>query len=537
MDKLLEKLKELGNRILEWWNRFTTKQKTLIVMVISAVILAIVILVTVLNQPQYILLKNCENTTEAASVRDLLEEEELTYTVSDDGLEFRILKSQQSDAILLLGSNNIRTAGYGIENVTSGGFSTTESDKQKQYVYYLEKYIEDNVLEPQEAVKSATVTLNVPENTGTLIDSDKESFASVTVNLKEEISPETAAALARAIATGIGNPTTRNITIMDTEGNMLFSGDDEYSASGTANAQLSVKAEAERLVTSEVKQVLLGTNEFDKIEVATNLVLDFSTSSRTDHTYSAPEGREEGMVSHEDDFSQINESGISGVPGTDSNGDDGTTYVLEDNSNSSSETNETSRDYLPNESIETRETPAGLINYSQSSLSVAMIRHIVIKEEDVERQGLLDTVTWEEYKLANQERTKLEVDEDLLDVVAKATGINADNIAIVAYSENVFFDDEGSGISATDIMQIVLIIIILALLAFVVLRSMRGEKHEEEEEELSVESLLQSTPEAQLEDISFEDESETRKLIGKFVEENPEAAANLLRNWLNEDWG
>ncbi|MDE7277095.1 MAG: flagellar M-ring protein FliF, partial [Lachnospiraceae bacterium] len=183
MDKLLEKLKELGNRILEWWNRFTTKQKTLIVMVISAVILAIVILVTVLNQPQYILLKNCENTTEAASVRDLLEEEELTYTVSDDGLEFRILKSQQSDAILLLGSNNIRTAGYGIENVTSGGFSTTESDKQKQYVYYLEKYIEDNVLEPQEAVKSATVTLNVPENTGTLIDSDKESFASVTVNL------------------------------------------------------------------------------------------------------------------------------------------------------------------------------------------------------------------------------------------------------------------------------------------------------------------------------------------------------------------
>ncbi len=283
--------------------------------------------------------------------------------------------------------------------------------------------------------------------------------------------------------------------------------------------------------------MLLGTNEFDKIEVATNLVLDFSTSSRTDHTYSAPEGREEGMVSHEDDFSQINESGISGVPGTDSNGDDGTTYVLEDNSNSSSETNETSRDYLPNESIETRETPAGLINYSQSSLSVAMIRHIVIKEEDVERQGLLDTVTWEEYKLANQERTKLEVDEDLLDVVAKATGINADNIAIVAYSENVFFDDEGSGISATDIMQIVLIIIILALLAFVVLRSMRGEKHEEEEEELSVESLLQSTPEAQLEDISFEDESETRKLIGKFVEENPEAAANLLRNWLNEDWG
>ena len=29
---------------------------------------------------------------------------------------------------------------------------------------------------------------------------------------------------------------------------------------------------------------------------------------------------------------------------------------------------------------------------------------------------------------------------------------------------------------------------------------------------------------------------ETRKMIDKFVDENPEAVANLLRNWLNEGW-
>ena len=52
-----------------------------------------------------------------------------------------------------------------------------------------------------------------------------------------------------------------------------------------------------------------------------------------------------------------------------------------------------------------------------------------------------------------------------------------------------------------------------------------------------METLLQSTPEVQLEDISLENESEEKRLVSKFVEENPEAAANLLRNWLNEDWG
>ena len=80
------------------------------------------------------------------------------------------------------------------------------------------------------------------------------------------------------------------------------------------------------------------------------------------------------------------------------------------------------------------------------------------------------------------------------------------------------------------------IALILALLAFVVIRSMRAKKEATEEEELSVESMLQSTPEDTLEDIDIETKSETRKLIEKFVDENPEAAANLLRNWLNEDW-
>ena len=52
-----------------------------------------------------------------------------------------------------------------------------------------------------------------------------------------------------------------------------------------------------------------------------------------------------------------------------------------------------------------------------------------------------------------------------------------------------------------------------------------------------METLLQSQPEIELEDISTEQASETRKLIEKFVDENPEAVANLLRNWLSEDWG
>lgn len=536
MDKLLDKLKELGSRILEWWNRFTAKQKTLIVAGVAVVIIAIVFIVSMLTQPQYVLLRECESTAEAAEVRDLLQGEDMTFEVSDDGLVIKILRDQLSDANLLLGANNIKAASYGIDNVTDGSFSTTESDKQKKYVVYLEESLEHDFLMKFTAVKSANVTLHIPENDGTLIASEEESFATVVLELKDEFSADSAAYLARAIATAIGNTTTNNIVIMDSEGNMLFTGDDNYTVSGTANAQLSVKAEAEKQVINEVRKVLLGTKEFDNVEVATNLILDFSTMERTTHNYSAPDGRTEGMKAHEDIFNSENTSNVGGIPGTDSNDDD-STYVMEDNGNSSSTQSEQSTDYLPNEEITTITTPAGLVDYSQSSLAASLIKYNMIREEDVDAQGELDGITWEEYKLAHTERTRMEVDEEFYAAVANATGISADRISLVAYSENIFFDAEGPNITATDIMQIVLIIVILALLAFVVLRSMRGEKHEEEEEELAVETLLQSTPETQLADITVENETEERRLINKFVEENPEAAANLLRNWLNEDWG
>ena len=100
------------------------------------------------------------------------------------------------------------------------------------------------------------------------------------------------------------------------------------------------------------------------------------------------------------------------------------------------------------------------------------------------------------------------------------------------------YDD--SSISVTDILQIVLAVLIFALLGYVVFRSTQKAKEVEEvEPEVSVESLLQQTEEAEkdnLENIGYQEKSETRRLIEQFVDDNPEAVALLLRNWLNEDW-
>ncbi len=532
---MADKAKELLEKVKAWWNKFTSKQKTIIIGVAAVVVLAFAILFTVLSQTKYVDLRTCETAKEASEITELLETAGVKYTVSDDGLRIKVDESKESDANLLLGANGFMVEGYSFDNVTSGGFSATETDKQRKYVVYLQDAIARDFIGMFESVKTAVVKLNLPENDGTLIQKEEEASAAICLGIDGEFTTDNAAFLAKAVSTILGNETTERITIMDTKGNLLYSGEDNYSIGGAASTQLDVKKQAESQFESEVKRVLGATNEFSMIEVAPNLDIDFSSKDTTTHDYSAPDGRTEGMLANENIFSSEAENGSGDVPGTDSNTE--TTYVLPDSATSSSTTTEENREYLPNERVEKESQPAGKIIYENSSIAVTGLEYVVINEDDAKRQGLLDGITWEEYKINNAGRTRMEVDDELYSVVSNATGIPLEKITIVKYSENYFVDSQGLGIGASDIVQIILIIVILALLGFVVLRSMASKKEETQEEELSVETLLQSTPASELEDIEVETKSETRKMIDKFVEENPEAAANLLRNWLNEDWG
>lgn len=533
---MADKAKEILNRIVEWWNKFTPKQKTIIVCAFAGVILAIGILSYVLTRPQYSVLKICDSTAVAAEVTELLESNEITNYTSQDALTIYVLDEQLSEARLVLGANDISSEGFGIEDVTSGGFSTTESDKQKRYVYYKETKMEED-LRANDFVKEAHVTLTVPEDDGTLISQNLDSSASVVLELAGDMPSEVATSLAHYIATALGNSNTDNVTIIDTVGNLLFSGETQAAGVGNVSTQFAAKQEAEKLVKQEVKSVLLGTTLYDAVEVASNLSLDFSSYKETDHNYYVADGLSQGYLASENLYSSENESGIGGEPGTGSNDEDGATYVIQDSDGSTSTVTEEERKYLPSETVTEKITPAGLIVYDESSVSVTAKKLHMYNEEELEDQGLLDDITWEEFKLANADQIKLDVDEDMYSIVQTATGIPIENISIVAYEVPVFLDKEGANVQATDVIQILLIIAILAVLAFVVIRSMRLQKEEDTEEELAVENLLQSTPDAEIENIDLDSKSDARKMIEKCVDENPEAVANLLRNWLTEDWG
>jgi len=160
-------------------------------------------------------------------------------------------------------------------------------------------------------------------------------------------------------------------------------------------------------------------------------------------------------------------------------------------------------------------------------------------EKEMKKNGKLDGTTFDEFMFANQEATELTVPANVITLVSRATGVPEENIQILAWQVPIFQPDEGGGFfTFTNILMIVLAILIVALLIFVVFRGLAPVEVVELEPELSVEQLLATTKENQsLDDMEFSDKSETRKMIEKFVDENPEATAQLLRNWLSDEWG
>ncbi len=539
---MVDRLKELLQRVLEWWNKFTAKQKTIIISVSAGVILALAILGTVLTRPQYETLITCDTPKKASEITELLEGDSIPYQITDDGLIISVQKQDIAKATLLLGANNYPADSYSLESALAGGLSTTESDKQKTYKLYQESHLQE-IMEATDYVKKAYVTLSIPDNDGTLLSKEEEAYASVQLELNVDTLPEGVADnFARNIATALGNKTTENISIIDTAGHLLFSGAEAAEAnSGTVNTnnQIALKSQAEKALKQEVIQVLLGSNLYEDVKVSPNLRMDFSSLKETTHNYTQADENGTNVLAHEDTYEAEGKGGAGGVPGTDTNQEE-TTYVMQDENNSNYSVTEESRDYLPSEKITDKVTPPGAIDYGNSSIGITATHFVTYKESDLKAQGELDGITFDEFKLQNSDMVKKEVDEEMITLVANATGIPAANISIVAYDVPIFQPEEGLNLSASNIAQIILIVLILALLALVVLTTFKKNKEEEvqTEPELSVDDLLQTTQEHQsVEDIDLESKSEVRLMVEKFVDENPDASAQLLRNWLNEEWG
>lgn len=530
-----ERLKEVQTKVVDFWNKYNRKQKTLMISITLAVIALLVVLAVIFNRTDYVTLVECESASVASDVKDALNDAGIGYTISDNYV-VKVSKENKVEAEMAIAVSGVVANDYTIEEALSGGMSTTEADKNKKYLVYLEDKLRIS-LEQLDYVKAARVQLTAPTKTLSVLESEEETTAAVVLKLKSDISSTTAENLAIWIATSIGNDTTSSVTILDTNGNMLFRGTDANEDGYTSGSNAEMELAAMDMVASNVKRLFDEAELYQSVEVSSHLDMSFDTVERVEESYDTGD-REQGPYLTSYDVEQEGTSTSGGVPGTDSNDED-ITYEITTDGDTTSTYELHKYEYAVNKIVEKTTKARGVINYDDSTLSIVARTYNVYEEETVRKAGLLDDMSWTEFKEQNRDNVSMEVPEDLYSLVSNATGFEEDNITILAYRVPQFVDADTDTNSKgfMDYVPVILAIIIFALLVFVVFRSTRPIEVVETEPELSIEELLSNTKENHpVEDIDLNEKSETRKAIEKFVDENPEAVALLLRNWLDDDW-
>jgi flagellar M-ring protein FliF len=531
---MVEKLKQIPIQLLNKWKKYSSKQKTIIVSVIASVFLALIILITISSSVKYKTLIVNETTKDASKVAELLKAEGIDYKLANDSVTIMVDEKKYSDALLLVYSSDVPTSGLTLEQLMSNDLSTTNSDRTLKNHLYIQSEIRKYLLK-MDGIKDAQVTYVPEENTFSVLQEKQDYPASVALTITEEFDVAKAEAVAEYVAAAIGNESTDKIKVIDQNGNLLFGGKaDLYS--GSASSILDYREKLQNTYNNNIYMLMMKLG-YNDVQPMFNWSLNMDKVSQLYTEQIPAEGQDQGLYKNYYSYEAVNTgSGASGVPGTTSN--DETGYEVQDKAAEGSTVTTTQIEYLPSERVTNTEFEVGAVIPEESSGSIVATKVVTYKEEDLELQGLLDNMTFDEYILANKEKKQIAITEEEYKLVSLATGIAVENIAIVAYEQPVFIPKEVTSRGLTFYLQIVLAVLIFALLIYVVFKGTTPVEVTELEPELSVEQLLATTKENQsLDDIEFSDKSETKKMIEKFVDENPDAVAQLLRNWLNDDWG
>ena len=537
-----ERVKEIPARFVEFWNKYTSKQKTIIISVICAVLVLIAVVAYFVSRPTWTKFNEFSNLEDASAMVDALNENGIENKSSDDGLTIYVHDDKMTDAFYAMSDENLVDTGYTWDDAFDNSMSTTESEKSQKRILALQTEIKNSLVK-YSFIKDAKVFIDVPETSYSVLDEEGNTSITAQIDVTEEgreiLTTEVAANLASWLAGAVGTDV-EHVVINDTDGNSVYNG---TAADGLGGALTGGSVEyCEKLRNNIAKNLIqiMVKSGYDDVEVGTQgIKFNMSEIEKLVKDYSLDEGRERGYETNSYTYNQEGSSGVAGgIPGAESNDNDETDYVL-NTGNSSNSTVEIEKleDILVDETIENIKQELPAIEYDESSIGIVVTRYLVYDEEQMEKDGTLDGTTFEEFMAANNTRTMIQVADEELELVAAASGVDPEQITVVGYEVPKFIEKSSGARSISDYLMIILAVLIIALLIFVVLRGTAPMKVSEEEPELSVEQLLATTKENQsLEDIEFSEKSETRKLIEKFVDEKPEAVAQLLRNWISEDW-
>ena len=541
------------DRTKTWWGNTDKKDRLRFLIVAGLSLVVLIAAISLLSRKEYAVLYGGMDAADAGQITAVLVEKQIDYKTEGTGT-ILVPASQVSTLTMELAAQGYPKSGFTYETFGKGtGFGATDFDKKMYAKFDLQERIQSSLMS-MDVVKAATVELAQQDNADVIFVTESyPTTAAVTLELLPDTSlrMEQVAAIEYLVASSVPGLKTENVFITDQHLNRLNRKDESGFSTVESNLELErmVRDDMVRSVTALLSPIF----GMDNVKVNGQVQLDFDDHS-TESVVFAPVVGDKGIEASlrrvvEKATGQVSAGEMPGT-GTNGLGNDETegstggapTYPVanQDLSNYSNVVDEIN--YEVNQTLDKINHAKGKIkdisisvainsnNLSNENSSLDAVRNLVagvvgLKEEDYSRisvqtalfDGLKQIETLRD-EMKNRERA-----ENLFDLIR----------ALVLYA----------------IIATCLILIIVRFFALFKKETPEGKAEErvsgldgflEGEEMQETQDLLNlaTNPDETGEMLGTEitvTKSPTRERVEEFINKNPEAVSNLLRNWLTEE--
>lgn len=524
------------------WTNLDKVQQMRLGLTALALVIALGVTIFISTRPRFVPLYTNLTFAEVSQVENALNAEGIRSRLINNGTGIEVPQDDAARAQLALAVANV-PMGAGTftfqDALDASGMTATSRVIQENFQRLRQSDLETTIA-LMDGINFARVILEIPRQDNYFLPSQEEARAAVTLNVSRPISQEQGMAIARLISRSVRDLDLTNIEIMDQNANVIFSGI-EHGMGGGHGSQLDLEMLQRRDMEARVRAML--SPQFDEIAISSHLVFDRDQTVTRERFFELPgdlEDSDTGFVNQETLRTASTTGTQAGFePGLAWNVAAMPTYPMGVAESGSARMSDRATTFLYDEREIVVEHGSGQLNTAGSSMALTAYRFWHIEQDYFEANGLIPAgLSWTQFQ-ESLFPEPIEVSEGLAAHISAATGIQ--NVSITAYMVPVFHDSVIEPFALEQFLMFAILAILILLLAYGLIKKAQPDEITEVEPELSVEDLLVSTQmEEQLEaqeDVDFSSkESEIKRQIERFVTERPEAVAQLLRNWLNDEW-
>jgi flagellar M-ring protein FliF len=288
---MTQTLRQLTRLCAEIWKQLGVNQRVSLVLGAGVVLAGLIGLTVWSSRPDFVLLYGKLDDGEAARVMAALDDAKVPYKSGRGGSSILVPSDKVYQMRAQLAAKGIpRGEGVGFEIFDKPNFGISDFVQRANYLRAVQGELARTISQI-DMVEAARVMIVMPENR-LLVDNQKKPTASVFIRTKSngQLSPSAVNSIRFLVANAVEGLQANSVSVVDNLGNVLSENQENDTAAGLSNNQLTARRNLEAYLAKKAEGMLekaLGPGQAI-VRVATDI--NWDTITRTEEKYD-PDGQ------------------------------------------------------------------------------------------------------------------------------------------------------------------------------------------------------------------------------------------------------